>query len=87
MTHFSYHCVHSIYEGHPEDSGGVGVQTDGEDVTVSMVASELSHEAVHHEIPIGEGGDAGNQGGGAVQEGRRGREEKTLQSESVMRRR
>ena len=65
-SYLSQDSVHGIHKGHSEDSGGVRVQADVEDVAVSVVASELSHQAVHHQVPVGEGGDASLEAAGVV---------------------
>ena len=70
--------VHGVHKSHSEDSRGVGVEADGEDVTVHVVAAELSHQTVGHEISVGEGGHYRLQTAGVVQERGGWREKETL---------
>ena len=78
VAHLSDDGVHGVNKGQPEDGGRVWVEADVEDVAVPVVAAELGHQAVHHQVPVREGGDTGHQAGRVVQEWSRGREQEAL---------
>ena len=55
MACLFYDSVHGIHKCYSEDGRRIGVQADGEDVTVPVVAAELRYQTVCHKVSVREG--------------------------------
>ncbi len=66
--------MHGIHKGHPEDGRRGWVQTDGEYVSVHVIAAELGNQAVGHEVSVSESRNDRLKAARVVQERSHGRE-------------
>ena len=71
--------MQALHKGQSEGSRRGGIETDGEDVGVSMVETKLCSQTGHHELKVSEGWDACLYAGRLVEEGGAWGEEKMLE--------